>query len=193
MKTALRFVILLLISASANILYADDNCCHTPGWNCQSEGDWIEGYHASRANECEISETAGVNGMSAATQEVSATPVPSSDESTPSDQPINNCCHTGWHCSNNNEWVAAYYAFQENQCESSTLDQAVRNQQTRRASNQQANQLVSRVETVDPETGKTTTVFTYEDGVEIIVRPPTRSVSFVMHWKELGRELPDYC
>ncbi len=29
----------------------DDNCCHY-GWNCQSDQNWVDGYHAYRANQC---------------------------------------------------------------------------------------------------------------------------------------------
>ena len=188
MNKALRLAVMLLIAASAIVLHADDNCCHTPGWNCQSASEWIAGYHASRANQCAVSETAAIAEQSLATPEISATPAPTPTESATPDQPVNNCCFTGWRCRNNNEWVAAYYAFQANQCESSTLDQAVQVQRARQAGSQP----VSRVETVDPETGKTTTVFTYEDGTEIIARPATQS-ELCEALERLGLELPDYC
>ena len=103
---ALIFTLCLLISA---IVLADNNCCHLPGSDCQTEQDWIRGYYDIRNNSCPVEAAAGQSEPA-----TPSTPAPAQATEPPSDesQAVNNCCFISWHCESDAQWVSGYYAHQ---------------------------------------------------------------------------------
>jgi hypothetical protein len=45
MKTFGFVAVLLCLLVGAFLVYADNNCCHLPGRNCQHEHEWVAGYY----------------------------------------------------------------------------------------------------------------------------------------------------
>lgn len=156
-----------------------DNCCFVDR-QCMTESEWVDGYNAFQNNQCAV--------PSQQRQSTAA----STRRQTGASQDVDNCCFIGWQCSTDGEWTSGYFAFQHNQCTSSPSqwqEQWAQIQRQPRSSSDSHNpHPVSR--TYDPETR--TTTFTYEDGVEIIARPPTQD-EFCEALKELGVPLPPEC
>lgn len=92
---------------------------------------------------------------------------------------IDNCCFIGWDCDADEEWTNGYWAFQNDQCDSPS----------QRQGQQQWNPYPVRV-TRDPFTR--VTVFEYEDGSEIIARPPTQE-ELCEALEAADLPLPSYC
>ena len=67
-----------------------DNCCYIDR-QCQSEEDWIDGYHAFRNRECRLPLSSPAAGESSS--------------------PIDNCCFIGWLCDDSEDWTSGYHAF----------------------------------------------------------------------------------
>lgn len=72
-----------------------DNCCYIDR-QCQSEEDWIDGYHAFRNRECRLPLSSLAAGESSSQ--------------------IDNCCFIGWLCDDSEDWTSGYHAFQNSQC-----------------------------------------------------------------------------
>ncbi|MCY4540187.1 MAG: hypothetical protein OXE52_18380 [Chloroflexi bacterium] len=96
-------IIALLIWAMAAAGIADDidNCCFVDR-QCNSDQDWINGWHAYENNQCSAPAQSGAPTSS---QPTGGTPAQ-----------IDNCCFVDRQCSSDQEWAAGYYAFQNNQC-----------------------------------------------------------------------------
>jgi len=78
-----------------------DNCCFT-GWQCNSDQEWVNGYHAYQNGQCAApAQPAGT-----------ATGV------------IDNCCFVDRQCSSDQEWIEGYWAYQNNQCSAPTKSPA---------------------------------------------------------------------
>ena len=132
-----------------------DNCCFVDR-QCESDEQWTSGYWAYQNNQCPRAQ----NSQS------------QSRASGPASEAVDNCCFIGWQCNTDEEWRSGYWAFQHDQCDSPTQwpEQWSQIKQLQRQSSSAGQYPVKR--TYDPYTG--TTVFEYEDGVEIIARRPTR-------------------
>ena len=133
-----------------------DNCCFVDR-ECSTDEEWVNGYNAYQNDQC------------AAPSQQQQTQARQTQQ-TPSQ--INNCCFSGWQCNTDEEWTSGYWAFQNVHCAiQSHWEEQWRRQQN---GNQQQSSSVNPnpvKRTYDPYTR--TTVFEYEDGSEIIVRPPT--------------------
>lgn len=89
--------------AGGNVPAGVDNCCFVDR-QCATDQDWTAGYWAYQNNQC--------GAPTAITPSVTA---PLSTPTTPATE-LNNCCQTGWHCSNDQDWQAGFYAYLRNQC-----------------------------------------------------------------------------
>lgn len=99
-------IIAVLIWAMAAAGSADDidNCCFVDR-QCNSDQDWTDGYWAFQNNQCPAP---AQSPASASSQSVSAAPAQIDN--------VDNCCFVNRQCSNELEWEAGYYAYQNNQC-----------------------------------------------------------------------------
>jgi len=93
MKLKISVVMLAVICLFAPTAAQVDNCCFT-GWQCNSDQDWIKGYHAHQAGHCAA---------------------PAQSQTGASSQ-IDNCCFAGWQCNSDQDWVNGYHAFLNGQC-----------------------------------------------------------------------------
>ncbi len=87
--------ILLCAAALAGSASDIDNCCFA-GWQCGSNQDWINGWHAYRAGQCSAPAQSGASGGAAAQ--------------------IDNCCFAGWQCHTDQDWTNGWHAYRNNQC-----------------------------------------------------------------------------
>ena len=125
--TKLLAILLFLIAlvGAAFLVLADDNCCHLPGRNCQSDSEWQQGYHDFRTHQCQ----APAAGQSEPKSQSVA-------QSEPESQSLNNCCFLGWTCTSNEQWVSGYYARQNgNAC--TPLSQLAQSQLVRSTSEEE--------------------------------------------------------
>ncbi len=81
-----------------------DNCCFVDR-QCQTDQDWTAGYHAFQNKQCQAP---AQSPASTSSQPVSAAPAQIDN--------IDNCCFVDRQCSNELEWEAGFYAYQNNQC-----------------------------------------------------------------------------
>ena len=93
--------VLIWAMAAAGIADDIDNCCFVDR-QCNSDQDWINGWHAFENNQC------SAPAQSRAT--TSAQPV-----SAPGAQ-VDNCCFVDRQCNSDQDWTDGYWAFQNNQC-----------------------------------------------------------------------------
>ncbi|MCY4540186.1 MAG: hypothetical protein OXE52_18375 [Chloroflexi bacterium] len=103
MKAFALMLIAVLIGAMAAAGIAEDidNCCFVDR-QCNSDQDWINGWHAFENNQC------GAPAQSAA--QTSSQPT----GGTPAQ--IDNCCFVDRQCNSDQDWTDGYWAFQNNQC-----------------------------------------------------------------------------
>jgi len=81
-----------------------DNCCFVDR-QCRTDKEWEDGYWAFQNKEC-----------SAPTEPVSNVVAPP-QQTTVAESEVNNCCHIGWDCQTENEWIHGYNTYQSKQCE----------------------------------------------------------------------------
>ena len=93
MKPRLCTVLIALMCFCATAAAQIDNCCFA-GWQCNSDQEWINGYHAYQTGQC-------------------AAPAQSQ---TGASSPIDNCCQAGWQCNSDQEWVNGYHAYLNGEC-----------------------------------------------------------------------------
>ena len=87
-----------------------DNCCFVDR-QCTTNKQWEDGYWAYQNKECATTVAPPVSSVAEPTSEAAA-PV-----STVAKSDVNNCCHIGWDCRTENDWIHGYNAYQSNQCE----------------------------------------------------------------------------
>jgi len=95
------FVLCAVSSAQENSII--DNCCYVDR-QCQSDQQWIDGWHAFQRNECPANQPAAP----------ASAPV-----SAPAGQPVDNCCFVDRQCQSDQQWIAGWNAFQRNECPAS--------------------------------------------------------------------------
>lgn len=77
-----------------------DNCCTAPGWQCQEDEHFRKGFWAFQEyKHC--------------APNVKATYLPKNLDSYVNTE---NCCHYGWICPTDQNWVDGYHAYRANQC-----------------------------------------------------------------------------
>ena len=84
-----------------------DNCCFT-GWQCHSDEDWRNGYHAFQNNQC-----------------VASQPQTSSQPVTDIPTGIDNCCRVNRQCHSDDEWTRGWLHFKHFQCNVPPASQGV--------------------------------------------------------------------
>lgn len=82
-----------------------DNCCFVDR-QCGTDQEWEDGYWAYQNNEC-----------SAPTEPAVSNVAPPPQQTTVAPSEVNNCCHIGWDCQTEAEWIHGYNAYQIDQCE----------------------------------------------------------------------------
>ena len=93
MKLRFSVVMIALIGIFAPTAAQVDNCCFVDR-QCNSDKDWVKGYHAYQNGQC------------------AAPAQPASTER----GAIDNCCFAGWHCNTQQEWTNGFHAYQNGQC-----------------------------------------------------------------------------
>ncbi len=161
-----------------------DNCCFVDR-QCMTDEQWVNGYNAFQNNQC-----------AAPSQQQRGTSSQSQSQPGTSED-IDNCCFIGWQCNADAEWTSGYFAYQEDQCDSSQSDWQAQWRHLQRQQQQNSNRQQSSSEgrlpvkrTYDPYTRVTT--FEYEDGSILIARPPTEE-EFCEALENLGLPLPPEC
>ncbi len=96
--------VLIWTMAAAGIADDIDNCCFVDRL-CQTDQDWTDGYFAFQNNQCSAP---AQSAAPTSAQPVSAAPAQIDS--------IDNCCFVDRQCSNELEWAAGFYAYQNNQC-----------------------------------------------------------------------------
>ena len=94
--------------AAAGIADDIDNCCFVDR-QCQTDQDWTDGYFAFQNNQCSAPAQAQAQSQSPTSAQPVSAPGAQIDN-------IDNCCFVNRQCSNELEWAAGYYAYQNNQC-----------------------------------------------------------------------------
>ncbi|MCY4061254.1 MAG: SH3 domain-containing protein [Chloroflexi bacterium] len=82
-----------------------DNCCFVDR-QCVTNKEWVDGYWAYQNNECSAPTEPPASNVEAPPRQTSVAP-----------SEANNCCHIGWDCQTEAEWIHGYNAYQSNQCE----------------------------------------------------------------------------
>jgi hypothetical protein len=152
-----------------------DNCCFVDR-QCDTDEEWTRGYWAFKNKQCDMPTGSQTQSQSRAT---------ASEE-------VDNCCFIGWQCEADEEWRSGYWAFQNDQCDAPAQWREQWSQFQQQQRQQQPSSSDGRYpkRTYDPYTR--TTTFVYEDGTEIIARPPTDS-EFCDALERLDLPLPPRC
>ncbi len=100
--------VLVWAMAAAGIADDIDNCCFVDR-QCQTDQDWTDGYFAFQNNQCSAPAQAQAQSQSPTSAQPVSAPGAQIDN-------IDNCCFVNRQCSNELEWAAGYYAYQNNQC-----------------------------------------------------------------------------
>ena len=89
-----------------------DNCCYVDR-QCHSDLDWMGGWHAFQNGQCAAPAQPQPSTPAQPQPVTPAQPVASAPAT------VDNCCFVDRQCSSDQEWIAGYLAFQNNQCPSS--------------------------------------------------------------------------
>ncbi len=82
-----------------------DNCCFVDR-ECRTDKEWVDGYWAYQNSECAAPAEPPVSNIVEPPQQTAV-----------AESEVNNCCHIGWDCETEDEWIHGYKAYQKNQCE----------------------------------------------------------------------------
>ena len=157
-------------TASADV----DNCCFVDR-QCTTDDDWTSGYNAYQNDQC-----------GASSQQRSTSSQPQSQTGT--SEGDDNCCNVNRQCDTEDEWKSGYWAYKkDSQCPvPSQQQQRGRQQAQGQSGNQQASSSEGKRPVKITKKPGSVTVYEYEDGTQIITRPPT-------HEELCNAGLDDFC
>ena len=82
-----------------------NNCCFVDR-QCTTDKEWEAGYWAYQDKQCSAPAAPAVSNIVAQQQQTTVAP-----------SEVNNCCHIGWDCQTEDEWIHGYKTYQSDQCE----------------------------------------------------------------------------